>query len=153
MIYTRIEDADRYLSLGSGLTMAVDFLRSPGLKEMPPGKYQISGTLLYASIEEPTTKLLPSAPFESHREYTDVQMTLCGEELIGWAPLSSLRPRGPWPDGKDTRYYDGSGRLLRCNGGIFAVFFPEDGHQPCVAPDKPTMIRKIVIKIHKSLLL
>ena len=37
-------------------------------------------------------------------------------------------------------------------GGMFAFFFPEDAHRPCVAPGTPRRIRKIVAKIHRSLI-
>ena len=53
---------------------------------------------------------------------------------------------------RDIQFFRGEGLSLDCRKGMFAVFFPEDAHQPCVAPAEPAKIRKVVVKIHRSLL-
>ena len=53
---------------------------------------------------------------------------------------------------RDIQLFRGEGLSLDCRKGMFAVFFPEDAHQPCVAPAEPAKIRKVVVKIHRSLL-
>lgn len=35
--------------------------------------------------------------------------------------------------------------------GMFAVFFPHDIHRPCCQTTRPAKVKKVVVKIHRSL--
>jgi YhcH/YjgK/YiaL family protein len=37
--------------------------------------------------------------------------------------------------------------MFLLDAGMFAVFFPEDAHMPCILADGPEAVKKVVIKI------
>ena len=152
MIYAHIDEAKNYTALGDALMWALSQLSRPDLAALPAGKTEFIPGKAWYSVDEPCTQPADEVPFEAHREFIDVQMTIEGDELIGYAPRRALTPKGEYSADEDIQYFDGDGMLLDCTGGMFAVFFPEDAHRPCVAPGGPQKIRKIVVKLHRSLL-
>jgi biofilm protein TabA len=152
MIYAHIDDAKNYSGLGEAMVWALNQLARPDLKDLPVGKTVLTPGKAWFSIEELETKPAAEVPFEAHREFVDVQMTLQGDERIGCAPVSRLVPAGIYNADEDIQYFRGEGLILDCTRGMFAVFFPGDGHQPCTSPSGSGTIKKIVVKIHKSLI-
>jgi hypothetical protein len=42
--------------------------------------------------------------------------------------------------------------IVKLEPGNFAIFFPREGHAPCIAcGENPAPVRKVVLKLHKSL--
>ena len=152
MIYAHIDDAKNYFGLGDVFAWALRQLARDDLKSLPAGKTELIPGKAWYSIDEPTTRPREQVPFEAHREFIDIQMTLSGDERIGCAPLRRVVPTGTYDEEKDIQFFRGEGMTLDCRQGMFAVFFSEDAHQPCIAPAEPARIRKVVVKIHKSLL-
>ena len=72
------------------------------------------------------------ARLESHRRYIDIQLTLDGDEEIGWRPLSLCRaPVAPFDEQRDIRFYDDApDSWVAVPPGRFAIFFPDDAHAP-----------------------
>ncbi len=152
MIYAHISDLKNYGSISEAMSWALSQLASPRIKELPVGKTDLIPGKAWFTIQEPETKPSGEVPYEAHREFIDIQMTLEGEELIGYAPVVRMAPTGDYDEDEDIQYFKGEGTLLNCSGGMFAIFFPEDAHQPCVAPGAPGKVRKVVVKIHRSLI-
>ncbi len=152
MIYAHISDVKNYSGIGDAMSWALSQLASPRIKELPVGKTDLIPGKAWFTIQEPETKPSGEVPYEAHREFIDVQMTLDGEELIGYAPVVRLAATGDYDEDEDIQYFEGKGLLLDCRDGMFAIFFPEDAHQPCVAPKNPGKVKKVVVKIHRSLL-
>ncbi len=152
MIYAHIDDARNYFGLGDVFAWALRQLSRDDLKTLPAGKTDLIPGKAWYVIEEPLTKPRELVPYEAHREFIDVQTTISGDERIGFAPVSRLVPAGAYDAERDIRFFRGEGMLLDCRRGMFAVLFPEDAHQPCVALAEPSRIRKVVVKIHTSLL-
>jgi YhcH/YjgK/YiaL family protein len=67
---------------------------------------------------------------------------------MGYAPVDSLTPTGPYDPQKDAVMLQGQGDFFTASAGMFVVFFPEDAHMPSVAVnDQPSPIRKVVLKV------
>ena len=152
MIYAHIDEAKNYYGLGDVFAWALRQLAREDLKTLPAGKTELIPGKAWYSIDEPTTRPKELAPFEAHREFIDIQMTISGDERIGCAHISRVVPAGAYDEERDIQFFRGDGLTLDCRKGMFAIFFPEDAHQPCVAPAEPAKIRKVVVKIHRSLL-
>ena len=69
-----------------------------------------------------------------------------GVELIGWAPVASLRA-DPYDAGRDIAFLDGQGSFVRMPAGQAMLLWPEDAHMPGVAAGEPAPVRKVVVKI------
>ncbi len=95
------------------------------------------------------SKPRPECFFESHKLYIDVQAIFAGEEAMEIADTAKLRLSEDRTPGKDQLVYQTSSAacVLRVGAGDGAVFFPIDGHMPCVAIGEPVLIRKVVDKV------
>jgi biofilm protein TabA len=88
--------------------------------------------------------------FESHRKYIDVQVVVEGAEVMEVADIAVLTVSQEYDPERDfIKYADQSGAsVLRCRSGDMAVFFPADGHMPCLQLDsRPGLVRKTVVKV------
>ncbi|MFI5336591.1 MAG: YhcH/YjgK/YiaL family protein [Opitutales bacterium] len=88
--------------------------------------------------------------FESHRRYIDVQVIVGGVELMEVADLGRLTETQPYDAERDyVKYADpGDASCLRVQAGDLAVFFPADGHMPCLqAAGRPSRVHKTVVKV------
>ena len=126
----------------------------PSLLQAPLGRFGVDGDRLYFLLAEYDTQP-PSGSFpETHREYCDVQIVLRGEERIGWAPLSAAwAPSSPYEPGRDIQHYVAGSELswLVARPGLFFFFEPNDVHQPGLVAGTPVRVRKMVGKVHRTL--
>jgi biofilm protein TabA len=122
--------------------------------ETPLGTYHIDGPKWYASVQ--TYETLPSSEcrFESHEEHIDIQYTIVGSEVIDWIERASLQPDGPFAN--DVQFWQAPEESkvshVTNEAGRFSVFFPSDAHRPKGRDPRFPDVRKVVIKIHRSLL-
>ena len=81
---------------------------------------------------------------------------VCGEENMGFfVDRGLVNPIESYPD-RDCYFYPNEAideGVIHCPEGYYTVFFPSDIHRPLLAvDDKPMKIRKVVVKVHISLL-
>lgn len=145
MILTSIDNSSRYLGLHAGIDKAFAWLKDYELANFKKGEQELDGGIL-VKFEEPTLQPRENATLEVHRKYIDIHMPLKGTEIIGWAPVQTLKHvREPYNEAKDIAFFgDSAHSLLHVKPGQFAVFFPEDAHAPCIGLGNH---RKICIKI------
>lgn len=127
---------------------AFKFLKEQDLNALEPGRYDILDDGTFVNIEEYTTK--DSAHFEAHRKYIDIQYLAKGREYIYVTPLEPEKQHEveAYDEAKDIEFFDKeeyTPHLLSLNN--FMVFFPSDGHKPCMKVDTNEVVRKIVVKI------
>ena len=124
----------------------VEFLKQNDLNTVEAGKYPIKGADLFVNITTAKGRTPDQAVLETHRKMIDIQIPLDGPETYGYTPLCRL-PELEYNDEKDiTKYGDLMAEsFVDCQPGMFAVFFPQDGHAPCIsmAPE----IKKAIFKI------
>lgn len=96
------------------------------------------------------TKERPEAFFESHRQYIDVQVIVAGTEDMEVLDITRLSVTQPYLEERDfIKYADTVGAsVLKLGAGEAAVFFPVDGHMPCLRPEGCAgLVRKTVVKV------
>lgn len=149
MIAIKLEDAARQAPRGAGLQKALDFLRRPGTLSLPDGRHEIDGEKVFALVQRYETLAAARPRFEAHRKYVDVQFIAAGAEVIGWAPLVSVRVDEPYDAGKDVCFGEAAGGWtpVRLEAGQLAVLYPEDAHAPRLAAGAPARVAKIVVKV------
>jgi YhcH/YjgK/YiaL family protein len=83
---------------------------------------------------------------ETHSRFIDIQVPVTAAEFMGWKSAERLADSlDAYNAEKDvTLYADQADTMLKVRVGEFAVFFPEDGHQPGIGEGK---WRKIIVKI------
>ncbi len=156
MIYDFLTDWRRYVprAQASEFCQALEFLRK-FTPDTPVGKHVLIENRIYANVQEYTPKAVSEGVVEYHREFVDLQTLLTGEEHIYYCPTAGLTEKTPYTADGDYGLFDfdpRQGTACRLEPGNFAIFFPEEGHMPCIACDSaPRPVKKIVLKLHRSL--
>lgn len=148
MIFDKIENSELYSVISSNLKKGFDFLKSTDLEKLEPGRHDIDGNEVFALVSEYETKKHIDCKPEAHRVYTDIQYLVSGNEIISYEPLTNQTPTLEHNPEKDIAFYSGNLSPIVISKGMFAVFFPQDIHQPCMMiNDLPGKVKKIVIKL------
>ncbi len=149
MIVDALTNADLYRSVHPRLAAAFDYLRAFD-PATPDGRHAIDEDRVYAQVQTYATKPAAEKKWESHRRYADIQYIVAGREVITYAHVSQLDGGTPYNEAKDVVNYagpTGGASTLRLEAGQWAIFFPDDGHQPGVAVEGSEEVRKVVMKV------
>jgi YhcH/YjgK/YiaL family protein len=142
--------APRFLPLLPGLEAAVAFLSGFESGGRPDGRHEIDGNRLYALVSRYATRSADETLPEGHLRYVDVQYLASGRETVYWSPLSEAGPEVvPYDRERDVRFFARE-RVkipLSLHEGMFAVFFPDDIHQPGCNLDGRAEVEKVVVKV------
>ncbi|HQU46349.1 MAG: hypothetical protein B7Z73_09360 [Planctomycetia bacterium 21-64-5] len=132
MILDRLANGRQYAVLHPGFAAALAALADPSTAELPVGRHAIDGERLYLIKGHDPGRSREGARLESHRRYIDIQLTLAGQEEIGWLPLADCgEPETAFPTERDIAFYSARPETwLAVPPGTFAIFFPSDAHAP-----------------------
>lgn len=144
MVIDKIENLEKYASLNPLFTQAIEFLKSTDLNAHEIGKVKLQGDDLVVNFAQARPKTKEEAKLETHNRFIDIQIPLDGVEVMGYTPRADL-PEAEYNAEKDITFYPGLAEsYLTINPGMFAIFFPEDGHAPGVTPDG---VKKVIVKV------
>lgn len=147
MIIDSLNNSEKIEVLNPHFKKVFDYIKSHDLKNAPLGRIDIDGENSWIMVSEVQGKEKSAAALESHDRYIDIQLPLIGEETFGWQARGLLKNErdGGYNAEKDITFYTDPAKLyFTMSEGEFAVFFPEDGHAPCIG--KGT-IKKVVVKV------
>ena len=132
MIVDSFAERARYRLLHPGFAAAFEFAAAHDLAALPPGRHTLDDDRLFVSIDHVDGRGRAGARLESHRRYIDIQLTIHGDEEIGWRALGECRaPSAPFDDARDIVFYDDAPESwVAVPRGKFAIFFPGDAHAP-----------------------
>ena len=146
MIIDRLENLSKYAALNPLFADVIEFLKGHDLQTLEPGKYPIKDKDAFLNLQLAKGRSLETAFLETHIEMIDIQIPISGEETFGYTPLCDL-PAFEYNAEKDiTKYGDTKAQTyFTVKPGQFAIFFPQDGHAPCIteAPE----IKKAIFKV------
>ena len=146
MVLDKLENFGEYISLNPNFAKVLEFLQNGNLHDLPLGRNEICGDIVFANVVEVKPKSKSEAPIETHRKYIDVHVPLSGNEIIGYTPLAEL-PFAEFVEADDAALYPASlpaRDYFNVKKGEFAIFFPQDGHAPAIT-DAP--LKKIILKV------
>lgn len=145
MIIDTIENLGKYVSLNPLFKDVAEFIEANDLNTLEDGKHFIKGADLFVNIQRAKGKTREQALLETHKKMIDIQIPLSTSETYGYTPLNSL-PDADYNEEKDiTKYGGAADTYITCKPGEFAIFFPQDGHAPCIS-DEPE-IKKAIFKV------
>ena len=109
-------------------------------------KIELRGKDLFLFGSEYQGKTREQARVEAHRKYIDIQIAVEGTEQMGWIDVSGCSEvLTPYNPEKDVVFYTGPvSTYFTVSPGEFAIFFPEDAHQPSIGEGK---MKKIIVKV------
>ncbi|MDF7807828.1 YhcH/YjgK/YiaL family protein [Pontiellaceae bacterium B12219] len=145
MILDTLENAAKYAGLKNGLSEGFGFLDQPDVAELKPGKYEISGDLVFAIVEKNEGRKIADGKLEAHRKYMDIQYIISGNESMGWSPRADLTGSEGYDPKRDLEFFtDAPQSIVKVPPGSFTIFLPSDAHLPGIGTGP---IHKIVIKV------
>ena len=132
MVVDRLENLEKYASLNPLFAQAIEFLQSHDLNAMEVGKTEL--------------KAKEQAKLETHNEFIDIQIPLSGAEVMGYTAGKDCVPAdAPYNAEKDITFFEGLAETyITVKPGMFAIFFPQDGHAPGISPDG---VKKVIVKV------
>ena len=141
MVVDTLENLEKYASLNPLFAQAIEFLKSHDLHAMEVGKTELNGKDLVINIAQTTPKTKEQAKLETHNEFIDIQVPLSGTEIMGYTPGKDA----PYSAEKDITFFEGLAETyIAVKPGMFAIFFPQDGHAPGISPDG---VKKVIVKV------
>ena len=147
MILDKLDNADFYSCISDNLKKGFDFLKNTNLSALETGKYEIEDKNVFALVSEYDSKAHEDCRLEAHQVYADIQYIVSGREAIGFASLNGQTVTAAYLPEKDIVFFSGETTLLIVESGMFAVFFPQDVHRPCMQINGPEKVKKVVVKV------
>jgi len=118
MILDTLENFGKYVSLNPLFPKVLEYLQNTDLMAQEPGCVNIDG---------------------------NIQIPLSCPEVIGYIPRQYLS-RAEYDATKDITFYlDRPEQYITVHPGEFVIFFPEDGHAPCISPVPE--YKKVIFKV------
>lgn len=146
MVLDLLENLKNYEALNPHFAKVVDFLEKNDLANLPLGRNEICGDLVFANVMDVNPKSKEEAFIEVHRRYIDIQIPISVNEEMGYTPLNEL-PDASYNEDNDASTYP-VGMLARdyfnVHKGEFIIFFPQDGHAPAITS---VPLKKVVVKV------
>ena len=147
MIYDHLKNIGLYKGLSPALDTALEFIETV-TPDIEVGSHPLAhGVKAVVSAYE--TSLVNAKGYEAHRKYADIQLALVGTELVRCKPLPQVVETIPYDEAHDAACYaDCPGADMVIGGGYFLVVFPDDAHEPGLAPaGVPAPVKKVVMKV------
>jgi len=149
MIVDTIDNFGKYAAINPLFNNVVEFLENNDLNTLEQGKHPILGDRLFVNVTTAKGREPDEAVIETHKRMIDIQIPLSTSETYGYTPLCDL-PEGEYNDVKDITKLPGlaAQSYVTCNPGMFAIFFPQDGHAPCISTEAE--IKKVIFKVENQ---
>lgn len=145
MIIDTLDNLEKYASVNPLFAKAIEYLKSTDLKTHEVGKVELQGKDLVVNFSMAKGKTKEQAQLETHKNFIDIQIPLSCTEVMGYTPACNL-PEGDYNAEKDiTKFALPSEAYIPVHPGMFAIFFPQDGHAPCIADEET--IQKVIVKV------
>lgn len=84
---------------------AFAFLKKNNLMELTVGDHELDGRNVFVKVSAYNSKNGEETFFETHRNYTDIQLVLSGTENIGSADSAGITEKTPYDKEKDIQFY------------------------------------------------
>ena len=146
MIIDKLENLKNYASVNPLFPKVVEFLQQNDLNTLEAGKHEIVGKDLFVNIQMAKGRTPAEATIETHNNMIDIQIPLSEAETFGYTQRDQL-PEAEYNAEKDITKIPNlaADSYITCQPGMMAIFFPQDGHAPCIAG--VSEIKKAIFKV------
>lgn len=147
MIYTNLEQMERYLGLSAPLDTAIHYLKEADLSKLVKGRNEVDGENVFINRFDYDTLPEEKAAWEGHLQYADLHVVISGEERIGVTDAARLKETGR-DEAADFVGYEGPVECwVPMRPGDLLIVFPEDVHMVKVQLRGQAHVEKAVFKI------
>ena len=148
MIADTLKNRHLYESISTRMKTSLEYIAATDFSKMESGRYELDGSNLFVLIQEYDSIPREQGKWECHQKYIDIQYIAEGVEQIGVNNISKMEVVAEYDSEKDIAFLSGDGDYITFSKGSYGIFFPEDAHQPKIAPgDVSGRVKKAVVKI------
>ena len=146
MIIDKLENLEKYYALNPLFKEVADFLKANDMNILSTGIHKIKGDDVYVNVQEAKGRTRDEAVVEYHRQMVDIQIPFSGTETYGYIPVADLPP-AEFDEAGDCALVPevAPQSYVTCTPGMFAIFFPQDGHAPLITDE--SVLRKAIFKV------
>lgn len=146
MIYTNLNQLERYLGISETLDTAIRYLKNADLSQLHSGRNEVSGDDVFINRFGFDTMPENEAFWEGHIGYGDIHIVLDGHEKIGVSDAASLTETVR-KEAEDFVGYEGPVQAWApMSAGSVLIVYPEDVHLVKVTDGEPSHVEKAVVK-------
>jgi YhcH/YjgK/YiaL family protein len=148
MIADILKNRNIYAAISPRIKTALEYIAKTDFSEMEPGRYELDGSNLFVLVQAYDSITREQGKWECHKNYIDIQYIAGGIEQIGCNNIGQMKISTEYNPEKDVAFLSGDGDYVTFSKGSYGIFFPEDAHQPKIAPNNiPGKVKKVVVKI------
>ncbi len=145
MILDTLDNLSSYAALNPLFPEVIDYLLSTDLNALQEGKIVLKENDIIVNVQLANGKTPEDAYLETHRVMVDFLIPLSATETMGYTPGYKIAD-APYDEAKDmAKAVRPADTYINVAPGMFAIFFPQDGHAPCITTEK--QIKKIIVKV------
>lgn len=147
MVYDKIDNIETYKCLSEDIYAGLKFLQQ-AQPDIENGVHVINPRVK-AIVSEYETKAVNENGYEAHRKFIDIQYLLKGREKNCCLPFEKLKETKAYSEEKDAAFYEAEvpAQELMLGDGYFAIYWPQDGHMPCLIAGRAEKVKKVVVKV------
>ncbi len=150
MIYDKVTNINNYCKENDKLLKAIEFFNNFDSSK-PDGEYEVEGREIIANVQSYITQPPELKLFETHREYYDIHVMICGRERhdIYVGNKKELECLSNYNSQKDVAMLEAPSVFssIIISPGEFAVYYPQDFHRPNCSINSQNDVRKICFKV------
>lgn len=148
MIADILKNRHIYAGISPRIKTALEYIAKTDFSGLEPGRYELDGSNMFALVQAYDTIPREQGKWECHKKYIDIQYIAEGIEQIGCNNIYKMKITTEYNPEKDIAFLSGDGDFITYSKGSYGIFFPEDAHEPKIAPANISgKVRKVVIKI------
>ena len=148
MVYDKIDSIETYKGLSEDIYEGLKLIKNATL-DLDNGVHEINPRVK-AIVSEYETKTVNENGYEAHRMFIDIQYLLKGTEKICYLPVEYLKERKAYRSEIEAAFFEEvevNPLEIIIGNRYFAIFFPRDGHMPCLSISDSLAVKKVVIKV------
>lgn len=149
LIIDKVVNIANYTGISDHLDKAINYIQATNLSGLAPGRHEIDGDDIFAVVLTVQTRSRQNCKWESHKHYIEIPVVLDGHELMIGQHVADLGNIRAYDADMDNIAYEdnGQGTIINMAPDIFAIFFPNDAHMPCVMVHNPESVKKVIVKV------
>lgn len=147
MVFDTLDQLEMYIPVVPKLRLIADIMDHDDLYEKECGSYTTKDPDVTYTISQYMTTS-GGKQFEFHKDHTDVQIVLKGQELMS-TTWRELKNQCETFDAKgDVGFFQAEPTtVLQATQGRFAVFFPGEPHKSGISAGEVSPVKKVVFKV------
>jgi YhcH/YjgK/YiaL family protein len=128
---------------------AFNYLKTTNLQNLEVGRHEVDADNVFVLIAEYMSKNVDEVPFETHKNYIDLQYLISGIEVMSiTSDINQAEILTPYDAAIDKEFFTvGESSHYVATPDRFFLFFPADMHRTDIKLFESTPVKKIVVKV------